>query len=74
MISVHVLLCVGDGRRAEVSCMLSGLIHLYALLEERRGELTLKITAEQQEKLDYIGGLQRKYMHTHKNAAHYTQK
>ncbi|XP_066508502.1 E3 ubiquitin-protein ligase TRIM63-like isoform X2 [Hoplias malabaricus] len=35
--------------------------HLYALMEERKGELTLKISSEQQEKLDYIKSLQRRY-------------
>ncbi|XP_058273938.1 tripartite motif-containing protein 55a isoform X1 [Hemibagrus wyckioides] len=35
--------------------------HLYALLEDRKGDLTLKISSEQQEKLNYIKGLQRRY-------------
>ncbi|KAM3866257.1 tripartite motif-containing protein 55a [Diretmus argenteus] len=35
--------------------------HLYALLEERKGEMTLKINGEQQEKVDYIRSLSRKY-------------
>uniref|UniRef100_A0A673IVG4 Tripartite motif-containing protein 54 n=1 Tax=Sinocyclocheilus rhinocerous TaxID=307959 RepID=A0A673IVG4_9TELE len=63
---------VEENGRRQKSRVCEWFDRLYALLEERRGELTLKITAEQQEKLDYIGGLQRKYMHTHKNA-HYTQ-
>lgn len=35
--------------------------HLFALLEERKGEMTLRINAEQEEKLDYVRSLRRKY-------------
>lgn len=35
--------------------------HLYAIMEERKREMTLKVTAEQEEKLNYIQGLKRKY-------------
>lgn len=35
--------------------------HLFSLLEERKAELTLRINGEQEEKLDYIRGLNRKY-------------
>ncbi|CAL8277628.1 unnamed protein product [Lota lota] len=35
--------------------------HLYAILEERKGEMSMQITSEQEEKLDYIRCLQRKY-------------
>ena len=35
--------------------------HLYAILEERKGEMSMQITSEQEEKLDYIRSLQRKY-------------
>ncbi|XP_052403589.1 E3 ubiquitin-protein ligase TRIM63 isoform X2 [Carassius gibelio] len=52
---------VEENGRRQKSRVCEWFDRLYALLEERRGELTLKITAEQQEKLDYIGGLQRKY-------------
>ena len=43
--------------------------HLYAILEERKGDMTLKINAEQQEKLDYINGLMRKYREHLENMA-----
>ncbi|XP_060728501.1 tripartite motif-containing protein 55a [Tachysurus vachellii] len=43
--------------------------HLYALLEDRKGELTLKISSEQQEKLNYIKGLQRRYTEHLDNSA-----
>lgn len=43
--------------------------HLYAVLEERKGDMTLKINAEQQEKLDYINGLMRKYREHLENMA-----
>uniref|UniRef100_A0A7N6A1T0 Tripartite motif-containing protein 54 n=1 Tax=Anabas testudineus TaxID=64144 RepID=A0A7N6A1T0_ANATE len=35
--------------------------HLFALLEEKKGEMTVRINSEQEEKLDYIRGLRRKY-------------
>ncbi|XP_034039190.1 E3 ubiquitin-protein ligase TRIM63-like [Thalassophryne amazonica] len=35
--------------------------HLFAILEDRKGEMTLRINAEQEEKLDYIRGLRKKY-------------
>uniref|UniRef100_A0A671K883 Tripartite motif-containing protein 54 n=1 Tax=Sinocyclocheilus anshuiensis TaxID=1608454 RepID=A0A671K883_9TELE len=53
---------VEENSRRQKSRVCEWFDRLYALLEERRGELTLKITAEQQEKLDYISGLQCKYM------------
>ncbi|XP_016108058.1 tripartite motif-containing protein 55-like [Sinocyclocheilus grahami] len=52
---------VEENGRRQKSRVCEWFDRLYALLEERRGELTLKITAEQQEKLNYIGGLQCKY-------------
>uniref|UniRef100_A0A671K6H4 Tripartite motif-containing protein 54 n=1 Tax=Sinocyclocheilus anshuiensis TaxID=1608454 RepID=A0A671K6H4_9TELE len=52
---------VEENSRRQKSRVCEWFDRLYALLEERRGELTLKITAEQQEKLDYISGLQCKY-------------
>lgn len=52
---------VEENGRRQKSRVCEWFDHLYALLEERRGDLTLKITSEQQEKLDYISGLQRKY-------------
>nr|XP_019965409.1 PREDICTED: E3 ubiquitin-protein ligase TRIM63-like isoform X1 [Paralichthys olivaceus] len=35
--------------------------HLFALLEEKKGEMTLRISSEQEERLDNIRGLRRKY-------------
>uniref|UniRef100_A0A8C2BIU0 Tripartite motif-containing protein 54 n=1 Tax=Cyprinus carpio TaxID=7962 RepID=A0A8C2BIU0_CYPCA len=52
---------VEENGRRQKSRVCEWFDRLYALLEERRGELTLKVTAEQQEKLDYIGGLQCNY-------------
>ena len=43
--------------------------HLFALLEEKKGEMTLRINSEQEEKLDYIRGLKRKYSEHIENAA-----
>ncbi|XP_029380760.1 E3 ubiquitin-protein ligase TRIM63-like isoform X1 [Echeneis naucrates] len=42
--------------------------HLFALLEEKKGEMTLRINSEQEEKLDYIRGLRRKYCEHMENA------
>lgn len=35
--------------------------HLYAILEDRKSEMNLKVNAEQEEKLNYLRGLTRKY-------------
>lgn len=35
--------------------------HLYSILEEKKREMSQKVTAEQEEKLNYIRGLTRKY-------------
>ncbi|XP_051990292.1 E3 ubiquitin-protein ligase TRIM63-like isoform X2 [Xyrauchen texanus] len=60
---------VEENGRRQKSRVCEWFDHLYALVEERRGELALKITAEQQEKLDYINGLQRRYKDHLDNAA-----
>ncbi|XP_072524798.1 tripartite motif-containing protein 55a [Salminus brasiliensis] len=52
---------VEENGRRQKSHVCESFDHLYALLEERKGELTLKISSEQQEKLEYIKGLQRRY-------------
>ncbi|XP_035490776.1 E3 ubiquitin-protein ligase TRIM63-like isoform X2 [Scophthalmus maximus] len=43
--------------------------HLFAVLEEKKGEMTLRISTEQEEKLDYVRGLRRKYSEHVENAA-----
>lgn len=35
--------------------------HLYAIMEDRKREMSIKVTAEQEEKMNYIRGLKRKY-------------
>lgn len=35
--------------------------HLYAILEDRKREMNLKVAGEQDEKLNYIRGLTKKY-------------
>ncbi|MCJ8744959.1 hypothetical protein PDJAM_G00124670 [Pangasius djambal] len=52
---------VEENGRKQKSHVCESFDHLYALLEDRKGELTLKISSEQQEKLDYIKGLQHRY-------------
>ncbi|KAF1383124.1 hypothetical protein PFLUV_G00128050 [Perca fluviatilis] len=49
-----------NGRRQK-SKVCETFDQLFCLLEERKGEMTLRINAEQEEKLDYIRGLSRKY-------------
>ncbi|XP_062843424.1 tripartite motif-containing protein 55a [Trichomycterus rosablanca] len=52
---------VEENGRRQKSSVCESFDHLYALLEERKGELALKISSEQQEKVDYIKGLQHRY-------------
>ncbi|MCI4391603.1 hypothetical protein PGIGA_G00136450 [Pangasianodon gigas] len=49
-----------NGRRQK-SHVCEKFDHLYAILEDRKREMSLKVTAEQDEKLNYIRGLKRKY-------------
>uniref|UniRef100_A0A7N6BQ32 Tripartite motif-containing protein 54 n=1 Tax=Anabas testudineus TaxID=64144 RepID=A0A7N6BQ32_ANATE len=51
---------VDNGRRQK-SKVCETFDHLFALLEEKKGEMTVRINSEQEEKLDYIRGLRRKY-------------
>uniref|UniRef100_A0A3P8Q6T5 Tripartite motif-containing protein 54 n=1 Tax=Astatotilapia calliptera TaxID=8154 RepID=A0A3P8Q6T5_ASTCA len=50
-----------DNSRRQKSKVCETFDHLFALLEEKKSEMTVKINAEQEEKLDYIRGLRRKY-------------
>uniref|UniRef100_A0A3P8RM51 Tripartite motif-containing protein 54 n=1 Tax=Amphiprion percula TaxID=161767 RepID=A0A3P8RM51_AMPPE len=52
---------VDENGRRQKSKVCETFDHLFAMLEEKKGELTLRINSEQQEKLDYIRGLTRKY-------------
>ncbi|KAK3515060.1 hypothetical protein QTP70_004987 [Hemibagrus guttatus] len=49
-----------NGRRQK-SQVCEKFDHLYAIMEDRKREMSLKVTAEQEEKLIYIRGLKRKY-------------
>uniref|UniRef100_A0A8C7TQD4 Tripartite motif-containing protein 54 n=1 Tax=Oncorhynchus mykiss TaxID=8022 RepID=A0A8C7TQD4_ONCMY len=60
---------VEENGRRQKSNVCESFDHLYAILEERKGDMTLKINAEQQEKLDYINGLMRKYREHLENMA-----
>ncbi|XP_055739200.1 E3 ubiquitin-protein ligase TRIM63-like isoform X2 [Salvelinus fontinalis] len=60
---------VEENGRRQKSRVCESFDHLYAVLEERKGDMTLKINAEQQEKLDYINGLMRKYREHLENMA-----
>ncbi|CAL8347649.1 unnamed protein product [Merluccius merluccius] len=52
---------VDENGRRQKSKVCETFDHLYAILEERKGEMSLQITAEQEEKLGYIRSLQSKY-------------
>uniref|UniRef100_UPI0037E7A406 E3 ubiquitin-protein ligase TRIM63-like n=1 Tax=Semicossyphus pulcher TaxID=241346 RepID=UPI0037E7A406 len=52
---------VDENGRRQKSKVCETFDHLFALLEERKGEMTLRISCEQEEKLDYIRSLRRKY-------------
>ncbi|XP_030220421.1 tripartite motif-containing protein 55a isoform X2 [Gadus morhua] len=52
---------VDENGRRQKSKVCETFDHLYAILEERKGEMSMQITSEQEEKLDYIRSLQRKY-------------
>ncbi|XP_058231914.1 tripartite motif-containing protein 55b isoform X2 [Hemibagrus wyckioides] len=49
-----------NGRRQK-SQLCEKFDHLYAIMEDRKREMSVKVTAEQDEKLNYIRGLKRKY-------------
>lgn len=57
-----------NGRRQK-SKVCETFDHLFALLEERKGEMILRINVEQEEKLDYIRGLRRKHNEHLENTA-----
>ncbi|XP_059199712.1 E3 ubiquitin-protein ligase TRIM63-like [Centropristis striata] len=52
---------VDENGRRQKSKVCEVFDHLFAVLEERKGELSQRISCEQEEKLDYIRGLTRKY-------------
>ncbi|KAG7219171.1 hypothetical protein INR49_006330 [Caranx melampygus] len=60
---------VNDNGSRQKSKVCETFDHLFALLEEKKGEMTLRINSEQEEKLDYIRGLRRKYNEHMENTA-----
>nr|XP_040028201.1 E3 ubiquitin-protein ligase TRIM63-like [Gasterosteus aculeatus aculeatus] len=52
---------VNENGRRQKSKVCETFDHLFALLEEKKGEMTLRISSEQEEKLDYLRGLRRRY-------------
>ncbi|KAM9349494.1 E3 ubiquitin-protein ligase TRIM63-like [Symphorus nematophorus] len=60
---------VDENGRRQKSKVCETFDHLFALLEEKKGEMTLRINSEQEEKLDYIRGLTRKYTEHLENTA-----
>ncbi|XP_078101052.1 E3 ubiquitin-protein ligase TRIM63-like [Sander vitreus] len=60
---------VDENGRRQKSKVCETFDQLFCLLEERKGEMTLQINGEQEEKLDYIRGLSRKYSERLENSA-----
>ncbi|KAM4729023.1 E3 ubiquitin-protein ligase TRIM63-like [Anableps anableps] len=52
---------VDENGRRQKSKVCETFDRLFALLEEKKGEMTVRINSEQEEKLDYIRSLNRKY-------------
>ncbi|KAL6103678.1 trim55 [Pungitius sinensis] len=52
---------VNENGRRQKSKVCETFDHLFTLLEEKKGEMTLRISSEQEEKLDYLRGLRRRY-------------
>lgn len=57
---VSPLLLQENGRKQK-SLVCEKFDHLYAILEDRKREMSVTVTAEQEEKVNYIRGLKRKY-------------
>ncbi|XP_054625161.1 hydroxyacid-oxoacid transhydrogenase, mitochondrial isoform X5 [Dunckerocampus dactyliophorus] len=60
---------VDDNGRRQKSKVCESFDHLFAVLEERKSQMSVRISAEQDEKMDYIRGLKRKYSEHLDNAA-----
>ncbi|XP_031132545.1 E3 ubiquitin-protein ligase TRIM63-like isoform X3 [Sander lucioperca] len=60
---------VDENGRRQKSKVCETFDQLFCLLEERKVEMTLRINGEQEEKLDYIRGLSRKYSEHLENSA-----
>ncbi|XP_054621126.1 tripartite motif-containing protein 55b isoform X2 [Dunckerocampus dactyliophorus] len=52
---------IEENSRRQKNLVCEKFDHLYAILEEKKREMSLKVTAEQEEKVNYIRGLTRKY-------------
>lgn len=57
----HFTLVLQENGGRQKSQVCEKFDHLYAILEDRKSEMSLKVTAMQEEKLNYIRGLKRKY-------------
>ncbi|XP_062841413.1 tripartite motif-containing protein 55b [Trichomycterus rosablanca] len=54
-------LAIEENSRRQKTHVCEKFDHLYSILEDRKREMSLKVTTEQDEKLNYIRGLKRKY-------------
>lgn len=55
------LMHVQENGRRQKTLVCEKFDHLYSILEEKKREMSQKVTAEQEEKVNYIRGLTRKY-------------
>lgn len=60
MVWIFLIVLQENGRKQK-SLVCEKFDHLYAILEDRKREMSITVTAEQEEKLNYIRGLKRKY-------------
>ncbi|KAF7668841.1 hypothetical protein LDENG_00279550 [Lucifuga dentata] len=52
---------IEENSRRQKTLVCEKFDHLYAILEEKKSQMSQKVTAEQEEKVNYIRGLTRKY-------------
>lgn len=61
IISAHTLTHAQENGRRQKTLVCEKFDHLYSVLEEKKREMSQVVTAEQEEKADYIRSLTRKY-------------
>lgn len=58
---LHLFTHVQENSRRQKTLVCEKFDHLYSILEEKKREMSQKVTGEQEEKVNYIRGLTRKY-------------
>lgn len=59
--SIYTPFFLKENARKQKTLVCEKFDHLYSVLEEKKREMSQKVTAEQEEKVNYIRGLTRKY-------------